>query len=121
MKLSEITTADQLVLILARQRFIKVWGHAEAETLLHHGVPGVYIYDEIWWWESDQWTYQLDVMPQGAENSCFGGLSASLDALGNITEWFTWESFAGSTRPVEPDQDLNSVISFVADFLQESV
>jgi hypothetical protein len=120
-KLSEITTADQLVLTLARQRYTKVSDRAEAEVLFEQGVAGIYAFGEIWWPKLGNWIRQLDVMPQAAENSGFGGLSACLDAHGNITEWFTWESFAGTTVTVAPNTDLNSAIRAVAHFLRETV
>lgn len=118
MKLSEITTADQLVLTLARQRYTKVSDRAEAEVLFQLGVAGIYAFGEIWWPKLGNWIRQLDVMPQAAENSGFGGLSACLDAHGNITEWFTWESFGGTTVSVAPSNDLATTISAVAEFLQ---
>lgn len=121
MKLSEITTADELVLTLARQRYTKVSDRAEAEVLFERGVPGVYAFGEIWWPKVGKWIRQLDVMPQAADNSGFGGLSACLDAQGNITEWFSWESFAGTTYPVEPNTDLSAAITAVAHFLRETV
>lgn len=121
MRLSEITTADQLVLTLARQHFTKVSDRAEAEVLFERGVPGVYAFEEIWWPKVGNWIRQLDVMPQAADNSGFGGLSACLDAQGNITEWFSWESFAGTTYPVEPNTDLSAAINAVAHYLRETV
>lgn len=121
MELSEITTAERFVSVLNDQGYKMLLDRAEAEAFFEHGVPGVYTIEQIWSPDNGNWIRQLNVMPQGGDNSLFGGLSASLDAQGNITDWFTWESFAGTIYPVEPNTDLSAAITAVAQFLRETV
>ena len=123
MRLSEITTADQLVLTLARKQYCPVFDRAEADVFFlgEHAAAGVYAVGSVWYPHLGYWIRQIDVMPAFARNCGRGGLGVHLAVNGTITDWFVWESVSGSAVNVDSISDLNSVINACGHFLMECV
>jgi hypothetical protein len=104
-RLSEITTADQLVLTLARKQYCPVFDLAEADVFFlgEHAAAGVYAVGSVWYPHLGYWIRQIDVMPAVARNCGRGGLGVHLAVN------------------VDSISDLNSVINACGHFLMECV
>ena len=118
MKLSDATTADQLIFQLSAEGFRKVEGRPTAEEVTSQAV-GLYTYCESRFPEHPELIRQVDIYPRQIKDRGDAGLSASIDASGRITGWFAWESYVGNVRKLEPDQEVIQVLRTIDKWLED--
>jgi len=117
MKLSEIKTADALILKLAAQGYTKLLEEQDIADQLKGQSVGLYSYGELECHHCFHKMRQVDVWPCEITDSGDAGFSAVLNRAGEIIEWFAFESYAGTVVPLDPDSELSQVTAAINSWL----
>jgi hypothetical protein len=121
MKLSDITTADALILNLAAQGYTKVLEDRDLSDQLKGHAVGLYSYGEYECPHCANKLRQVDIWPCGIGDCGSAGFSAVLNATLEIIEWFAFETYAGTVMPLNPDSELDRVVAAIDSWLSKEV
>ena len=117
MKLSDIKTADALILQLSAQGYTKFFEDDDRPELLGKQKVGIFSYGEYQCDHCGTKLRQVNVWPCQINDRGDAGFSAVLNASQEIIEWFAFESYAGTATPLNPDSDLERVTAAINSWL----
>jgi hypothetical protein len=119
MKLSDCTTLDALILQLAAEGFSKIEDRRPTQEEVASHAVGLYAYIESSFPEHPGLIRQVDIWPQQIKDRGDAGFSASINEQRQITGWFSWESYAGQTKQLDPDSELIQVFRAIDNWLED--
>ena len=119
MKLSEIKTADALILTLAAQGYTKSFQEQDIADQLKGQAAGLYTYGEHECPHCSHKMRQVDVWPCEITDRGDAGFTAVLNPEGVVIDWFAFEIYAGTTTTLDPDSELSDVTAAIDSWLAE--
>ena len=117
MKLSDITTADALMLQLSAQGYTKFFEDDDRPELLGKQKVGIFNYGEYPCDCCGTKLRQVNVWPCQINDRGDAGFSAVLNDSLEIIKWFAWENYGGDTMRLDPDSDLERVTAAINSWL----
>ena len=117
MKLSEIQTADALIMQLASLGYVKV--KLPTSDCFSHASKGLYYYRIVPW--NNEIGGEITVLPFSEYRSCGeAGFVAAIDDQDRIAEWFAFGSASGVTYKLHRDTELDVLEQKICDWLNRS-
>lgn len=98
-KLSEIHTADELVLALARQGWAKT---CDGNPSAANPAAPFFSFDEWFHPIAEERGRQFSLYPQVLDHGSDLGFSAMVDEAGLIGDWAMFECHGGTVQPIDP-------------------